>query len=208
MHLPEPETGHRLCVRHHHPGHHHVLWQFHHEGARDRLRRVRHHPGGGVLMAPPIPLESRRTPRRHRSTGDILAGVGAVLLLLVLLVGVPVVLVRLLGSPIPHSMPALSVLTHRLDTLAVLRILSVVVWLAWLQLIVCVIAEVRAAVRNTGMPSRVPLAGGMQPIVHRLVTAALLLFSAATALSPPFAQPAPPRPGGPGPPAVPRGRPP
>src|SRR5215468_3367679 len=37
------------------------------------------------------------------------------------------------------------------------------------------------------MPPRVPLAGGIQPAVHRLVTAALLLFSAATALSPAFA---------------------
>src|SRR5215468_9002916 len=36
------------------------------------------------------------------------------------------------------------------------------------------------------MPPRVPLAGGIQPGVHRLVTAALLLFSAATALSPAF----------------------
>ncbi|HEY1346358.1 MAG TPA: hypothetical protein VGF54_15330, partial [Streptosporangiaceae bacterium] len=41
-------------------------------------------------------------------------------------------------------------------------------------------------VRNTGMPPRVPLAGGIQPAVHRLVTAALLLFSGATALSPAF----------------------
>jgi hypothetical protein len=143
-------------------------------------------------MGPPVQLETRRAPRRRRSAGDVLAGVGAVLLLLILLAGVPVVLVRLLGSPIPHSLPALSLLTHRLDILAILRILSLIVWLAWLQLIVCVIAEVRAAVRNTGMPSRVPLAGGMQPVVHRLVTAALLLFSAATALSPAFAHHAPP----------------
>src|SRR6478736_1608498 len=61
-------------------------------------------------------------------------------------------------------------------------------------LAVCLITEVRAAVRNTGMPARVPLAGGIQPAVHRLVTAALLLFSATTALSPAFAHhpPGPP----------------
>ena len=145
-------------------------------------------------MAPPGRLETRRAPRR-RPAGDILAGVGAALILLVLLIGVPAALLAVLGSPIPHTMPALSLLTHRLDILAVLKILSVVVWLAWLQLVVCLIAEVRAAVRNTGMPPRVPLAGGIQPAVHRLVTAALLLFSApqrsrprscATALSPAF----------------------
>jgi hypothetical protein len=134
-------------------------------------------------MAPPGRLETRRASRR-RPAGDILAGVGAALILLVLLTGVPAALLAVLGSPIPHTMPALSLLTHRLDILAVLKILSVVVWLAWLQLVVCLIAEVRAAVRNTGMPPRVPLAGGIQPAVHRLVTAALLLFSGATALSP------------------------
>jgi hypothetical protein len=134
-------------------------------------------------MPPPGRLDTRRAPRR-RPAGDILAGVGAALILLVLLIGVPAALLTVLGSPIPHSMPALSLLTDRLDILAVLKILSVVVWLAWLQLVVCLIAEVRAAVRNTGMPPRVPLAGGIQPAVHWLVTAALLLFSGATALSP------------------------
>jgi hypothetical protein len=136
-------------------------------------------------MPPPGRLDTRRAPRR-RPAGDILAGVGAALILLVLLIGVPAALLTVLGSPIPHSVPALSLLTDRLDILAVLKILSVVVWLAWLQLVVCLIAEVRAAVRNTGMPPRVPLAGGIQPPVHWLVTAALLLFSGATALSPAF----------------------
>src|SRR5262249_9895297 len=185
VHLPEPETGHRLCLRHHRPARQHVLRPLRHEGARDGLRRVRHHPGGGVLMAPPGRPDSRRVPRR-RSAGDVLVGAGAVLILLVLLVGVPFALLTVLGPPIPHTVPALSLLTHRLDILAILKILSVVVWLAWLQLVVCLIAEVRAAVRNSGMPPRVPLAGGIQPSVHRLVTAALLLFSAATALSPAF----------------------
>jgi hypothetical protein len=144
-------------------------------------------------MFPPGRLESRRVSRR-RPAGDILAGAGAVLILLVLLVGAPAALLAALGSPIPHTMPALSLLTHRLDILAILKILSVVVWLAWLQLAVCLITEVRAAVRNTGMPARVPLAGGIQSAVHRLVTAALLLFSATTALSPAFAHhpPGPP----------------
>ena len=56
-----------------------------------------------------------------------------------------------------------------------------VVWLVWLQLVWCVIAEVSAAVRNIGMPRRVPLAGGIQALVHRLVTTALLVSTAAAA---------------------------
>jgi hypothetical protein len=136
-------------------------------------------------MARPIWLESRR-PARRRPARDVLAGLGAVLILLLLLIGVPAALLAAAGSPIPRAMPAPSLLTHRLDILATLKILSVVVWLAWLQLVACLITEVRAAVRNTGMPPRVPLAGGIQPAVHRLVTAVLLLFSGATALSPAF----------------------
>ncbi|HEV3291945.1 MAG TPA: hypothetical protein VG123_23440, partial [Streptosporangiaceae bacterium] len=120
----------------------------------------------------------------RRSASDALAGLAATVLLLALLAGVPAALVTVLGSPIPHSLPPVSLLTQRLGIEAMLRILSLVIWLAWLQLAVCVVTEVRAAVRNTGMPPRVPLAGGLQPAVHRLVTAALLLFSAATALSP------------------------
>ena len=60
-------------------------------------------------MAPPGWLESRQAPRR-RPAGDIPAGVGAVLILLVLLIGVPAALLAVLGSPIPHTMPALSLL--------------------------------------------------------------------------------------------------
>ena len=120
-------------------------------------------------------------PGRARSGWDVLTGLGAIVVLLVLLIGPPVALITVFGLPIPHAMPSASLLTHRLQAAAVLRACSVVVWLAWLQLVWCVIAEVSAAVRNVGMPRRVPLAGGMQALVHRLVTAALLLSTAAAA---------------------------
>jgi hypothetical protein len=134
---------------------------------------------------------TRRPVRPRRTAGDILIGLAAICALAVLTLGVPAALITVFGSPIPHTMPTTSVLTHRLDVFAVLKILSVVVWLAWLQLVFCVFTEVRAAVRNTGMPARVPLAGGMQSMVHRLVSAALLAFSVATAISPAFAHAAP-----------------
>src|SRR5262249_47222607 len=51
-------------------------------------------------------------------------------------------------------------LTHRLQATAVLKACSIVVWLAWLQLVWCVVAEVTAAVRNVGMPRRGALGGG------------------------------------------------
>jgi hypothetical protein len=127
-----------------------------------------------------------RPAKRRRSAGETLTGLAAIAVLLVLLAGVPVALISVFGLPIPHGMPSASLFTHRLEPATVLRACSVVVWLAWLQFVWCVIAEVTAAVRNTGMPSRVPLAGGIQPLVHRLVSAALLL-SAATALAPALA---------------------
>src|SRR5579863_3711438 len=55
-----------------------------------------------------------------------------------------------------------------------------------MKLVWCVVAEVTAAVRNVGMPHRVPLAGGLQALVHRLVTTALLV-STATAVAPALA---------------------
>ena len=132
-------------------------------------------------MSASIPGTRRRTPM------DLLIGLLATAALLALIAGVPLALVAVFGLPVPHS---LSLLTHQLDVASILRVLSVAVWLAWLQLVWCVIAEVRAAVGHAGSPARVPLAGGTQALVHRLVAAALLTFAATAALSPAFSQPA------------------
>jgi len=145
-------------------------------------------------MAPPIPGLRAPARRRGRTPADIALGLLAVVLLAALTIGVPVALVGLIGLPVPKSMPSMSVLTGQLDAATILKVLSVIVWLAWLQLVWCVIVEVRAAVRNVGVPARVPLSGGTQSVAHRLVTAALLLFSAAAALSPALSQAAPPAP--------------
>ena len=145
-------------------------------------------------MAPPIPGLRAPARRRGRTPADTAIGLLAVVLLAALTIGVPVALIGLIGAPIPKTMPSMSVLTGQLNAVAILKILSVIVWLAWLQLVWCVIVEIRAAVRNVGVPARVPLSGGTQSVAHRLVTAALLLFSAAAALSPALSHAAPPRP--------------
>ena len=142
-------------------------------------------------MAAPIPGTRRST--RRRSPTDLLIGLLATAALLALTAGAPLALVVVFGLPVPHSLPSLSVLTHQLDVFSILRLLSVAVWLAWLQLVCCVIAEVRAAVRNAERPAQVPLAGGTQALVHRLVAAALLTFAATAALSPAFTQLASPQ---------------
>jgi hypothetical protein len=139
-------------------------------------------------MAPPIPGLRSPVRRQGRTPADTAIGLLAVVLLAALTIGVPAALVMIIGLPVPKSMPSMSVLTGQLDVLTILRILSVVVWLAWLQLVWCVIVEIQAAVRNVGVASRVPLSGGTQSVAHRLVTAALLLFSAAASLSPAVSQ--------------------
>ncbi len=145
-------------------------------------------------MAPPIPGLRAPAVRQRRTAADVAAGLVAVIALAALTAGVPAALVLIFGLPVPKSLPSAAALTGPLDVLAILKILAVIVWLAWLQLLWCVVVEVRAAVRNVGVPSRVPLAGTTQSLAHRLVTAALLLFSAAAVLSPALSPAAAPGP--------------
>lgn len=133
-----------------------------------------HHPAA----ARPRAIRVRWSPAR------LGFGLLAVAGLTVLTVGVPYALVTVFGMPVPHGTPKLSILNHQLDVTTILKGLCVLVWLAWLQLVWCVIAEVRAVVRHAPRPAKVPLAGGTQAMVHRLVATALLLFAATTALSP------------------------
>jgi hypothetical protein len=149
-------------------------------------------------MAPPIPGLREPMKIRHRTAGDVLAGVAAVTALIALTIGVPIALVTVVGLPLPHTLPRLSALTSQLDITAILRILSVIVWLAWIQLVWCVLVEIKAAAGgeqgHAGSWPKVPLAGATQSLAHRLVTAALLLFTAAAALTPAVTSHGPPRP--------------
>ncbi|TDC64466.1 hypothetical protein E1200_20270 [Actinomadura sp. GC306] len=139
-----------------------------------------------------VTRQARRTPDRggrrpgggHRSAGDVLAGIGAIIALAVLVAGVPAALVVLFGSPLPDTVPTTADLTQRIGPGALIGILVALVWLAWLQFTACVVVEVYAGIRGVGVPARVPLAGGTQSLVHRLVVAALLLFTATTAIMP------------------------
>ncbi|MEU9023230.1 BTAD domain-containing putative transcriptional regulator [Actinomadura sp. NPDC048394] len=136
-----------------------------------------------------VTRHERRDPvrlRARRGPGDVLAGVGALLALAALLAGVPYALLTFFGSPVPSHLPAASDLTHRIGPGSLISVLVVLVWLAWIQLALCVVVEVYAGVRGVGVPARVPLAGGTQSLVHRLVVAALLLFTATSVIMPAF----------------------
>jgi hypothetical protein len=150
-----------------------------------------------MLMAPPIPgLRPPARPRR-RTAGDALISVAALLALLALMIGVPIALVEVIGLPLPHSRPqlsSLSVFTHQADAATILHILEVILWLAWIQLVWCVLVEIKASVTHRQTAAKVPLAGVTQSLAHRLVLAAMLFFSAAASLSPAFTSAGPARP--------------
>ncbi|WP_260615412.1 bacterial transcriptional activator domain-containing protein [Microbispora sp. KK1-11] len=135
-------------------------------------------------------------PRTRRTAGDVLAGLGALVALVGLVGGVPYALLRLAGPPISGDLLNADLFTSQVGPETIIAILILLVWLAWLQLFLCVVVEVYAALRRVGMPARVPLSGGTQALANRLVSAVLLLFTA-TAVAMPLARagaPAPIRP--------------
>ena len=120
---------------------------------------------------------SLRDVRRVRRSGDALRGILALLLMLGIAVGVPVALVLVVGNPIPQV--SRTVLDGRLPASFVLDVIVCIVWLAWAQLVACLVAELVAGVRGSGLPRRVPFAAGaQQDFARRLVTAVLLLATA------------------------------
>ncbi len=131
-------------------------------------------------MAPRQPVHIKA----GRSAADVVFGLLAIIALAALLGGVPYALVRFFGSPLPEDGLSLNMLTREVGPSTVLDMLSVLVWLAWIQLVVCVLVELWAGIRKIGVPARVPLARGPQALAHRLVTAALLLFAATAAVAP------------------------
>ncbi|WP_336207676.1 BTAD domain-containing putative transcriptional regulator [Nonomuraea sp. LPB2021202275-12-8] len=133
------------------------------------------------------PRTLRQAPARippRRRPGDVLAGLGALVLLVALVGGVPYALLRFAGPPIAPELLDLDLLTSRVGPSTIMAVLVAFVWLAWLQLAVCVVVEVYAGVRRVGMPARVPLSGGTQALANRLVSAVLLLFTAGAVVVP------------------------
>ncbi|GAB2847174.1 hypothetical protein GCM10022221_53150 [Actinocorallia aurea] len=115
----------------------------------------------------------------------MLVGLLSLVVLGALVAGVPYALVTFVGAPLKGPLD-LTLLTQQLDVDTVLGFVTVFVWLAWFQLVVCLLVELQAGLRGVGVPARVPLAGPTQAVVHKLVVAVLLLFTATTAIMPAF----------------------
>lgn len=112
-----------------------------------------------------------------------LKALGATLVLLVLVVGIPLGMAATIGNPL-HGWADLKV--GDLTDEVIIDLLAVVVWLAWAQFAVSVLVELGAAARHVQMPIRIPLVpGSSQHLAHTLVGAALLLGTATAALASP-----------------------
>ena len=108
-----------------------------------------------------------------------LIGAAATLLLAALLVGMPWLLLRTAGSPIPTRIPSAADVagwvTRPDDGTLALGAIRFAGWLVWLVLAGTVLVEIVAAVRG-GQAPRLPGLGLPQLGANRLVAAAALLF--------------------------------
>ena len=96
-----------------------------------------------------------------------LKALGATLVLLVLVVGIPLGMAATIGNPL-HGWADLKV--GDLTDEVIIDLLAVVVWLAWAQFAVSVLVELGAAARHVQMPIRIPLVpGSSQHLAHTLV---------------------------------------
>ena len=115
---------------------------------------------------------------------------GAALALLALVVGLPIVLLTVAGSPLPQSLPSLSqvisALSHPDSGQLALAVIEIVGWVAWATFTVSVLIELRNHL--TSKPRLVlPGLGWQQNAAAALIAALLIVPTApaATAVSAP-----------------------
>ena len=132
----------------------------------------------------PVKLQPGRARKYRRTIGDVFKALGALLVLVVLLGGIPTALVHFIGWPLPHQMPTADTFRQPLSDQTLLKALAVVVWLAWAQFTACVLVEFANARHGVGLPARVPGAGPSQFVARQLVAALLMLTATAASFAP------------------------
>lgn len=110
---------------------------------------------------------------------EVARGVGALLLLLVLLIGPPVALALLVGWPLPEGLPSLSGISDAaqsgIDDMVIVKVLALVGWVAWAQVAAAIALEAVALVRGRRAWS-MPAMHGVQIAVGQLLATVALLF--------------------------------
>ncbi|WP_413799843.1 BTAD domain-containing putative transcriptional regulator [Streptomyces iranensis] len=149
--------------------------------ARTAREGIGPRPAGGPRPRP-LPHNPRRT------AGDYAKAFLAFVALAVLLIGVPGSLAYFVGWPLPHTVPSGETLRQPITTTVFVKVLTVVVWLAWAQFTACVLVEGKAELSGVGMPTRIPGAGPSQLLARQLVAAVLLVGATAASLTPGLSQ--------------------
>lgn len=124
--------------------------------------------------------------------GTLLKGLGALAALAVGMVGVPLLLETVAGSPIPDALPTWSQigtsLTSRDDGTLLLALLKYAAWAGWALFVLSVVADVLTRLR--GLPT--PRLGPQQQLATQLVGAVLALAVSVPTALPAAAFPPPP----------------
>lgn len=108
------------------------------------------------------------------------ARAGGILTALGFCFGIPALLARAAGWPLPRRLPAVSAIGDALtggwrpDDRVVISVLALVGWVVWAQIAVCTAAELRAA-RSGRAGSTLPLSAWCRPIAVRLATVLAVL---------------------------------
>lgn len=124
----------------------------------------------------------------RRTRTDVVRGLGAAIALAAFLVGVPIALVALAPTYLPHPIPTPAQLWDRVlspdDGTLLLAVLGVVAWITWAAFTGSVLVELVASARRVRAPS-IPLLGGMQHAASRLLATAGVLLATASSITAP-----------------------
>jgi DNA-binding SARP family transcriptional activator len=118
---------------------------------------------------------------------DLASGAVALLALLAIVAGPPVLLTSAVGWPLPTAIPTLSAVEDAarsgVSDQFVIKVLATIVWIAWLQVAIAVAYELVALARRR--PTRhLPLLPGLQLVIAELAATALLLAASASSRMP------------------------
>ncbi|NES26115.1 LysM peptidoglycan-binding domain-containing protein [Micromonospora terminaliae] len=119
-----------------------------------------------------------------RRTGQVLTGLGALVVLCAVLAGGPIALLAFAGNPLPDHLPTLAevgtALTSRDDGQLFLRALAVVGWFGWATFAFSVLVELLAAALRRPAP-RLPGMRRQQRVAAALVGSVALILAASPA---------------------------
>jgi LysM repeat protein/DNA-binding SARP family transcriptional activator len=120
-----------------------------------------------------------------RRTGDILRAVAATMAVALLVGGLPAFLAASVGWPLPRQLPQLAQISDTLtghlplETTTVWKILALILWVAWLPLVVALVDEATATARGT-LPRSLPGFSFAHALIAPLVGAIALAWPAGT----------------------------